>query len=136
MANCGQAKVFFSRLKRHPWMAAACLVLGAVAIGYFTIIFPVERSAAKVRVALKEAYPGTRFDVGVGAVSDTLDHYYIDVEVSFVVDERKQREMRDWLARWKSDHELTVGIALRFRDPEYHYEKYPDHPRWLNQLVL
>ena len=125
----------FTRLKRHPWIAAACVALGAVAIGYFTIIFPVERSAAKVKSALEKAYPSTQFVVGVGAVSDTL-HHYIDVEVSFVVDERKQREMRDWLARWKSDHELAVPIVLRFRDPEYPYGKYPDHPRWLNQLSL
>jgi hypothetical protein len=120
-------------------MAAACLALGAVAmlllIGYFTIIFPVERSAAKVKIALEKAFPGTGFVVGTGVVSDTL-HHYIAVEVSFVVGERKQLEMRDWLARWKSDHELTVPIVLRFRDPEFPYEKYPDHPRWLNQLSL
>jgi hypothetical protein len=131
-----QAKsAVFSRLKRHPWIAAACLALGAVAIGYFTIIFPVERAAAKVKIALEEAYLGTRFDVGVPVAPKTLAPY-IAVEVSFVVDERKQLEMREWLARWQSDHELRVPTALRFRDPEYPYEKYPDHPRWLNQLVL
>jgi hypothetical protein len=125
----------FTRLKRHPWIAAACVALGAVAIGYFTITFAVARSAAKVNSAREEAYPGTRFVVGTAVVSDTL-HQYIAVEVSFVVEERKQFEMREWLARWKSDHELAVPIVLRFRDPEYPYGKYPDHPRWLNQLSL
>jgi len=135
-----QAKAtIFSRLRRHPWIAAACVVLGVVTmlllIRHFTVIFPAERAAAKVQIALEEAYPGTRFAVGVPVAPKTLAPY-IAVEVSFVVGERKQLEMRDWLGRWKSNHELSVPIVLRFRDPEYRYEKYPDHPRWLNQLAL
>ena len=135
-----QAKAtVFSHLKRHPWTAAACLALGAVAMfllnSYFTIHFPVERAAARVKIALEGTYPGTQFAVGVLVAPKTLAPH-IAVEVSFVVDERKQLEMRDWLTRWQSDRELTVPIVLRFRDPEYRYEKYPDHPRWLNQLVL
>jgi hypothetical protein len=129
-----QATVF-SRLKRRPWLAAACVVLSMIAMGYFTIIFPAERSAGKVKIALEKGFPGTRFVVGTAVAPDTLAHY-IEVEVSFVVEERKQLEMREWLARWKFDHDLNFPVALRFRDPEYPYEKYPDHPRWLNQLVF
>ncbi len=151
---------FRASLKRHPWIAAACVALGAVAtlllIGYFTIVFPVEQAAAKTQGALEKAFPNVEFVAGVAVTSKTLRHF-ISVEVSFIGDEgpstgtrdplfakvlllQKQFEMRDWLARWKVDHELTVPIVLRFRDPEYpsshDWRGRPLEKRWLNQFVL
>lgn len=104
-----------------------------VLIGYFTIVFPVEKSAAKMQSDLGEAFPNVEFVAGRAVESDSL-RQYIFVEVSFVGDERNQLEMRNWLARWKLDHELTVPIVLRFRDPEYPID--PEHPRWLNHFAL
>jgi hypothetical protein len=123
--------------KRHPWIALACIALGAVTmlvlIGYFTIVFPVEKSAAKMQSDLGKAFPNVEFVAGRAVESDSL-RQYIFVEVSFVGDERNQLEMRNWLARWKLDHELTVPIVLRFRDPKYPID--PEHPRWLNHFAL
>ena len=123
---------FRRTLKRHPWIAVACVALGTVAmvllIGYFTFIFPAEEAAAKMQSDLAAALPNAEFVAGVASESKTL-RPYIFVEVSFVGDERKQLEMREWLSTWKVDHELRIPVALRFHDPEY-------PKRWLNQLVL
>jgi hypothetical protein len=129
---------FRARLKRHPWIAAACIAIGAVAmlllIAYFTFLFPLERAAAKMQSALHEAFPNARFVAGV--IVDDMLRPYIEVEVFFIGDERKQVEIRDWLARWKLEQELAGPIMLRFHDPEYPYQKYPEHPRWLHQFQL
>jgi hypothetical protein len=132
---------FRARLKRHPWIAATCIAVGAVAmfllIDYFTIRFPLEQTAAKMQSALHEAFPNARFVAGV-PVDDML-RPYIEVEVFVIGDERKQVAIRDWLAGWKVEQELAGPIMLRFRDPEY-----PSHDwrgrrlekRWVNHFQL
>jgi hypothetical protein len=91
----------FSPLRRHPYTVAACIALGAVAafllIGYFTIDFPVEVSAAKIQSALEEAFPKASIVAGM-EVNDRLCPF-LSVDVAFVGDETKQLEMRDWLAK-------------------------------------